>query len=278
MDVAQPGDTGAVTILRRAAAETGRVSPAVASVLSRRALDLTPRGDPGRGPLAAETLAYLVYAGKAAEAVRLITAGAGDLADPAAEAEARLRLAHLSMQYASADVIEQCRRALELPGVPAALRVQLLSFLSVGLDLFGDAERGAAGGRGRHRTGPGERRSGRTRWSRWCRGPCRRSPGGTGGKPSALPRQSAAGRHAVAGSAVRLWLPDAWQAMISIVVARLDEAFALIDAGMRAAQQDGISANIRVWSMLRCRALFCSGRLADAARRGRGHHRDGATT
>src|ERR1700733_5648118 len=33
---------------------------------------------------------------------------------------------------------------------------------------------------------------------------------------------------------------------------------------MKAAQRDGISANIRVWSMLRCRALFCAGRLADA--------------
>ena len=88
MDVAQPGDTDAIAILRRAAAETGRVSPAVASVLSRRALDLTPPGDPGRGPLTAETLAYLIYAGKAADAVALMTAAAGDFADPAAEAEA----------------------------------------------------------------------------------------------------------------------------------------------------------------------------------------------
>ena len=33
---------------------------------------------------------------------------------------------------------------------------------------------------------------------------------------------------------------------------------------MQAAQRDGISANIRVWSMLRFRALFSSGQLADA--------------
>jgi hypothetical protein len=114
--------------------------------LSRRALDLTPRGDPGRGPLIAETLAYLMYAGKAAEAVKLMTAGADDLTDSAAEAEARLSLAHLSMQYSSADMVEQYQRALELPDVPGLLRVQLLSFLSLGLDLFGDvsgAERAA---------------------------------------------------------------------------------------------------------------------------------------
>ena len=86
----------------------------------------------------------------------------------------------------------------------------------------------------------------------------------TGGWPLASPGESAARRHSVQGPAVRLWLPDAWEALIAIVVARLDEAFALIDAGMQAAQRDGISANIRVWSMLRCRALFCSGQLADA--------------
>jgi DNA-binding CsgD family transcriptional regulator len=63
---------------------------------------------------------------------------------------------------------------------------------------------------------------------------------------------------------VRLSLRDAWEPLIFIVVARLDEAFALIDAGMKAAQRDGISANIRVWSMMRFRALFCSGQLADA--------------
>jgi hypothetical protein len=139
MDVARPGDREAIAILRRAAAETGRVSPAVAVLLSRRALDLTPPGDPSRGPLTAETLSYLVYAGKAAEGVRLMTAAAGDFADPAAEAEARLSLAHLSMQYAPKDVVEQCRRALDLPDVPDGVRIHLLSFLSLGLDLFGDA-------------------------------------------------------------------------------------------------------------------------------------------
>ncbi|MGH3252647.1 MAG: ATP-binding protein, partial [Trebonia sp.] len=263
MDVARPGDAGAITILRRAAAETGRVSPMVASTLSRRALDLTSPGDPGRGPLTAETLAYLIDAGQAAEAVRLMTAAAGDLTDPAAEAGARLNLAHLSIQYAPADVVEQCQRALELPDVPEELRVRLLSFLSLGQDLFGDADAAEK--------------------SAWEATELARASGDPGNEVFTLvPRAAqavargdwrvaldlAAGptarRHSVPGPTVRLWLPDAWQALISIVVARLDEAFALIDAGMRAAQRTGISANIRVWSMLRCRALLCSGRLADA--------------
>jgi DNA-binding CsgD family transcriptional regulator len=65
------------------------------------------------------------------------------------------------------------------------------------------------------------------------------------------------------GDSVRR-LPDAWQALILVSVARLDEAFRVIEAGTRTAQQEGISANVRIWSMVRCRALFCAGRLPDA--------------
>jgi DNA-binding CsgD family transcriptional regulator len=263
MDVARPGDREAIAILRRAAAETGRVSPAVASVLSWRALDLTPPGDPSRGPLTAETLCYLVYAGKAADGVRLMTAAAGDFADPAAEAEARLRLAHLSMQYSPADVVEQCRRALDLPDVPDRVRIHLLSFLSLGLDLFGDAsaaEKSAQDAVEAAKTSEDHENEVFTLIPRAAQAL------GDGDWRLALDlaAESVARRRSVQGETVRLWLPDAWQALISISLGRLDEAFALIDAGMRAAQRDGVAANVRVWSMLRFRALFCSGRLADA--------------
>jgi DNA-binding CsgD family transcriptional regulator len=263
MDVAQPGDTEAITVLRRAAAETGLVCPTVASQLSRRALDLTPPGDPGRGPLTAETLAYLMHAGRAADAVKLMTTGARDLADPAAEAAARLSLAHLSMQYAPADLIEQCQRALELPGVPAALRIQLLSILSLGLDMTGDvpaAEKSASDAAETAWTSGDAANEVVTLVPRavqeLARGDWRQSLD--------LSRQAAARKNTLPGSTDRLFMPDSWQALICIAVARLDEAFALIDAGVQAAQRDGTSANLRVWSMLRCRALFGSGQLADA--------------
>jgi DNA-binding NarL/FixJ family response regulator len=263
MDVARPGDRAAIAILRRAAAETGRVSPAVAGVLSRRALGLTPPGDPSRSPLTAETLRYLVYAGRAADGVRLMTAAAGDFADPAAEAEARLSLAHLSMQYASADVVEQCRRALDLPDVPDRVRIHLLSFLSLGLDLFGDAsaaEKTVQDAVEAAKVSDDHENEVFTLIPRAARAL------GDGDWRLALDlaAESVARRHSVQGATVRLWLPDAWQALICVDLGRLDEAFALIDAGMQAAQRDGIAANIRVWSMLRFRALFCSGRLADA--------------
>jgi DNA-binding CsgD family transcriptional regulator len=264
MEAARPGDSDAVRLLRQAAADTGRVSPAVAGLLSGRALALTAPGEPGRGLLVAETIAYLVNAGQAAEALRLITAGAGDLTDPAAEAEARLALAIMSLQYAPADVAEQCRLALTRSGVPAALRVQLLSALSLGLDLGGEvaaaeasvveaAAVAAASGDSANELATLLPRSVHS----LARGDWRAAVD--------LGREAVARQYAMPRTAVRAWMPDAWQALILLAVARLDEAFALIDAGVRTAQQDGLSASVRVWSMVRCRALLAAGRLADAA-------------
>jgi hypothetical protein len=263
MAVAQPGDTASVTILRKAAAQTGRVSSAVAGQLSRRALDLMPPGDPGRGALVAETTGYLVQAGQAAEAVRLITASAGDLADPAAEAEARLSLAVILMQYAPADVVEQCRRALDLPGVPAALRVQLLSVLSFGLDILGDAAAAAGPAAAAAETA---RASGDPADEVITLVPRAVNALAVGDWRAAitLVSEAAARRHTVTGVALRLAHPEASKAMTLIAVGRLEEAFALTDSGMRAAQRDGIAANVRLWTMIRCRALYSAGRLADA--------------
>jgi DNA-binding NarL/FixJ family response regulator len=264
IDVARPGDTEAIAILRRAAGETGRVSPSVAAMLSQRALDLTPPGDPSRGMLVTETLAYLSFAGQAAEAVRLMTAGARDLADPAAEAGARLRLAILSNQYSPADSVEQCQRALELPGVPAMLRVQLQSNLSMALDLCGEV----AAARAAARTAEDMARAlgdpvgelitllpravealGRGDW--------RQAVG--------LISEATSGQRAMRDAvAVRHWRPAGWNAVILNRLARLDEALALIDAGVQDAQRDGISAHIRIWSMVRCQAMYSAGQLADA--------------
>ncbi len=263
VDVARAGDRKAIAILRRAAAETGPVSPAVASRLSRRALDLTPPGDPSRGPLAAETVCYLVYAGKAAEGVRLMAAVAGDFTDPAAEAEARLRLAHLSMQYSPGDVVEQCRRALDLPGVPARVRIHLLSFLSLGLDLFGDASAAEKAVQDAVEAAQASDDHGDEVFTLIPQA-TRALGDGDWRLALNLAAECVAGRRTAAGATVRLWLPDAWQALICLSLGRLDEAFALIDAGMQTAKGDGPAANIRVWSMLRFRALFCAGRLAEA--------------
>jgi DNA-binding CsgD family transcriptional regulator len=264
MEAARPGDRDAIRLLRQAAADTGRVSPAVASLLSGRALALTTPGDPGRGLLVAETIAYLVNAGQAAEALRLITSGAGDLIDPAAEAEARLALAILSLQYAPADVAEQCRLALKRSGVPVGLRVQLLSTLSLGLDLGGDvaaAEASATEAAVLARASGDSANELATLLPRSVHSLAR----GDWRAAVDLIGDAVAHQHDTPRTSVRIWPPDAWQALILLAGARLDEAFALIEAGVRTAQRDGLSASVRIWSMVRCRALLSAGRLGDAA-------------
>ena len=259
MDIAEPGDVASASLLRRAAAQIGQASPAVAAPLSRRALDLMPRGGPGRGEAVVETIDLLVQAGRAAEAARLLTASESDLADPVAEAQARLGIGMLMAQYSPAAVAEQCQAALRLPGVPPALRVQLLSLLACGLDISGEAAAAA--------------------------GPVADAitEAAASGDPAAeivtfVPRALLAfaqgdwrGAIGLAGEAarrqheareLRMWLPETWKSLLLISELRLDEAHAIIEAGTREAEN--VSRNIRVWSMLRCRARLAAGQLADA--------------
>jgi DNA-binding NarL/FixJ family response regulator len=259
MEVAEPGDVASVGLLRRAAAQIGPVSPAVAAPLSRRALDLTPRGGPGRAEAVVQTIDLLVQAGRAAEAAKLLTASDSDLADPVAEARARLGIGMLMTQYAPAAVAEQCQLALRRPDVPPALRVQLLSLLACSLDISGEAAAAA--------------------------GPVAEAmaEAAASGDPAAeivtfVPRALLAfaqgdwqGAIGLAGEAarrqheateLRMWLPETWKSLLLISQLRLPEAHAIIEAGTREAEN--AARNIRIWSMLRCRARLSAGQLTDA--------------
>ena len=259
MDIAEPGDVASASLLRRAAAQIGQTSPAVAAPLSRRALDLMPHGGPGRGEAVVQAIDLLVQAGRAAEAARLLTASESDLADPVAEAQARLGIGMLMAQYAPAAVAEQCQAALRLPDVPPALRVQLLSLLACGLDISGEADAAA---------GPVAEAIAEATAS---------------GDPAAeivtfVPRALLAfaqgdwrGAIGLAGEAarrqheakdLRMWLPETWKSLLLISELRLEEAHTIIEAGTREAEN--VARNIRVWSMLRCRARLAAGQLADA--------------
>ena len=200
MDVAKPGDSEAIAILRRAAAETGRVSPTVASLLSRRALDLTPPGDPGRGPLTAETLAYLIYAGKAAEGGQADDRRRGrphrSGGRGRGQAQPR-RTCRCSTRRPTSSSSASARSTC--PTCPTELRIHLLSFLSLGLDLFGDASAAEKTARDAAAAAQGERRSRQTRCSRWSRGPRRRSARGLAAGPRPRRRSAVARRHSVQG-------------------------------------------------------------------------------
>jgi DNA-binding CsgD family transcriptional regulator/energy-coupling factor transporter ATP-binding protein EcfA2 len=259
MDIAEPGDVASADLLRRAAAQIGPTFPAVAAPLSRRALDLMPRGGPGRGEAVVETIDLLVQAGRAAEAARLLAASESDLADPVAEALARLGIGMLMAQYAPAAVAEQCQAALRLPDVPPTLRVQLLSLLACGLDISGKAD--AAAGPVAHAIAEAAA-SGDPAAEIITFVPRALLAFAQGDWREAIDLAGEAARRQHEAKDLRMWIPETWKSLLLISELRLEEAHAIIEAGTREAEN--VFRNIRVWSMLRCRARLAAGQLADA--------------
>ena len=259
MDIAEPGDVASASQLRRAAAQIGQTSPAVAAPLSRRALDLMPRGGPGRGEAVVEAIDLLVQAGRAAEAARLLSSSESDLADPVAEAQARLGIGMLMAQYAPAAVAEQCHAALRLPGVPPALRIQLLSLLACSLDISGeaDAAAGPVADAIAEATASGDPAAEIVTFV-----PRALLSFAQGDWRGAIGLAGEAARRQHEAEELRMWLPETWKSLLLISELRLEEANAIIEAGTREAEN--ICRNIRVWSMLRCRARLAAGQLADA--------------
>jgi DNA-binding NarL/FixJ family response regulator len=262
LDVAAPGDLTVIGLLRRASAEIGRISPAVAAPLSRRALDLTPDGDPSREAQVLETIDMLVLAGQAGEASRLLSASAQRLIKPELEARARLGLAMALMHYSPLDAIEQCRIGLRLGALPPELRMYLGSILSCGLDIAGDIP-GAAEALG-HARADSQEAGAAGDWSVLIPQSLAAVPRGCWQdaldySSEAVRRQGMPGR-----MDVRIWRPEAWRATVLLSLGRPAEAMRLIEAGERLAQAEGVPGKARVWMMLRARALLDLGRIADA--------------
>jgi DNA-binding NarL/FixJ family response regulator len=259
MDAAEPGDVASADLLRRAATQIGRVSPAVAAPLSLRALDLMPRGGPGRGEAVVQAIDLLVQAGRAAEAAKLLTASESDLGDPVAEARARLGIGMLMVQYAPAAVAEQCQAALRLPDVPPSLRVQLLSLLACGLDISGKAD--AASGPVAEAIAEAAA-SGDPAAEIVTFVPRALLAFAQGDWRGAIDLAGEAARRRPEARGLRRWLPETWRSLLLISELRLAEAHAIIEVGTR--EDENVPRNIRVWSMLRCRARLAAGQLADA--------------
>jgi DNA-binding CsgD family transcriptional regulator len=113
---AQPGDSEAIDVLFAAAKSLGTSDPAAAADLAMRALQLTPREDPRRGPLVAEVAILLHAAGRLDEATSFARTALTPLLPPAQESEVLFGIA--GMFSLSADMrADAGRRALALPGL-----------------------------------------------------------------------------------------------------------------------------------------------------------------
>jgi len=262
--VAEVGDRGSIQILRRASREIARTSPSVAAPLSARALELTPHDDPLFSEAAVETIGLLVEANQATDATRLMSEVAR-IPEFAAvsEAQARLSIVPLMMQYGAAEAVNQCSEALRLSPVPAALRVQMFSFMSASLDLMGEgaAAAEAAGNAVSEAATTGDPAAAVVTLLpqalvAFADGDWRRA--------LELADEADRGQRIAAGYAPHLWLFDAWKCVLLLALGKVEQAAPLIELGSRKALGDGITANVRIWSMLRCRALLDQGNLGDA--------------
>jgi DNA-binding CsgD family transcriptional regulator len=262
MEVAGPGDRAATELLQRAAAEIGQVSPSVAVPLIMRSLSLTSPDDPEYTGRFLAGLAMLVTAGQAAEAIKLLdersaTGRIGDLA----MAHARLSVVPLLMQYSATDAVRQCREALQLAGISGELRIQAYSLMANSLDVLGAPDEAAEAARAcvaatNGRDDPAVRVV--------VLLPQAVAAYAAGDWRGALQYADRASKLVAEGYEPHMWLVDAWRSLILIGLGQTDAATPVIDAGSKRALRTGVMADVRIWSMVRCREFLSRGALADA--------------
>ncbi|HEY1715193.1 MAG TPA: AAA family ATPase [Solirubrobacteraceae bacterium] len=262
MEVARPGDRAATQMLERGATEIGQVSPSVAVPLILRSLALTSPGDPAYVGRFLASLAMLVTAGQAAQALKLLDEqsairGIGDVA----MAQARLSVVPLLMQYSATDAVRQCRAALQLPGISGELRIHAYSLMANSLDVLGapaeaaDAVRAAVDAMG-GRDDPALRLG--------VLLPQAVAAYAAGDWHGALRYADTATQLVTKGYEPHRWLVEAWRSLILIGVGQTDTATLVIDAGSERALRNGVMGDVRIWSMVRSREFLSRGALSDA--------------
>src|SRR3984885_8465058 len=259
---AVPGDEVAITTLMKASDVLASTDPGQGADLARRALDLTTEAHPLRGPLVARAAILLSAAGRSEEAKAFADSALRQALPARQEAEVRLSIA--SLFSISPEVrAESCRRALDLPGLPADLRARLLVqlFYSLVVAVRTDqAERLLPEVRQAvEQTGDSAARfilelgQSALQYTRGYFG-------------TALILADAALRSgAELGEDHRLWLARDFRSRILTVTDRTDEALAAATEGIRAAQQARQGRALHLFENNRGRQLLQAGNLADAA-------------
>jgi DNA-binding CsgD family transcriptional regulator len=133
---AEVGDQAAIAALRQAAQSVANSDPSAASDLSKRALELQPPQDPGRGLLVTETIVLLNRATRYEEAQRLASTTLSAALTPEEEAKIRLRLPTVTTDTTTRH-IEENRRALQLPQLSDVTQARHQAWLAYNLAMFG---------------------------------------------------------------------------------------------------------------------------------------------
>ena len=259
---AQPGDSVAIETILKAAQVLRNSDPGGAAELAARALELTPRRHPLRGPLVACRAVCLFAAGRADEAKRFADSALRQVLPP--EEQARVRYSVSSMFDLSPVVrAENARAGLALPSLPAELRAALSASLYHSLSVAGYAEE-ALEVRGRARRAA-ERSADPASWLRF-------------GVPEAgVLYQSlefergletvtdAVGRDHRGQEDARGRLGHILRSWTLAALDRFDEALQGLDEEIIAAQQDRQNWALRVFETTKGRLALQMGDLAEAA-------------
>ena len=261
LQTATHGDRAGIALLRRAAAEIGLRSPALAAQLSTRAFELVRPDDDDRGTMLTETVTYLVLADHAPDAAELFARSAPAL-DRTAGAEVLRLIAEAILPADAGRAAALCREALAHDQLPAGLRARLYAVLSGALGIVGhpaEARRAADDAMAEARAGVDPRSGSAALVAKAVADFqfCHWTAGLRAADDAIRLRNEAPG-------ARQLSMPDAWKAMMLDATGRLAEAWRLSEDGARLAQADGQLANARVWAMLRARIHLRAGRLDEA--------------
>ena len=258
---AEPGDDVAIETALKAARFLGASDPVAAAELAARALDLTPRRHPLRGPLVAQRVVSLFAAGLAEEG-RQFADSALRQALPAEE-EARVRASVAGMFDLSPEVrAENARAGLALPGLPADLRAELWAALYHSLSVGRRAEA--------LEVESSAREAAYAASSEVCRFSFELPQSGLAYQLLDFGRSLeillAAERRDLGGRGdAQARLAHVLRCWILVAADRYEDALQAIDAGVAAAQRDRQNWALRVFETTRGRQMLQMGKFADAA-------------
>jgi DNA-binding CsgD family transcriptional regulator len=258
---ARPGDSEAIDVLFAAAKSLGTSDPTTAADLAMRALELTPRDDPRRGPLVAEVAILLHAAGRLDEATSFARTALTPLLPPAQESQVLFSIA--GMFSLSADMrADAGRRALALPGLSRQDRARhnarlvhnvlaggrrteaqrLLAQVSEEITQDGDEPTVFSLG--------------------LATGGLRYEEGRFAESLEKIERAVRAGP--VEGEDARARIAQQWRTEVLATVDRFDEAVALASDGLESARRESQAWAIHLWEQWRGRQHYQLGEYSDA--------------
>lgn len=257
---AEPGDQAAIAALRDAAQSLAYSDPSAASDLSRRALELQPPQDAGRGPLVTETIVLLNRATRYEEAERLASTTLSSSLAPEEEAEILLRL-RTPITDSTVRHIEDNRHALQLPHLSDVTRARHRAWLAYNLTMSGlpghDSSAAEEAASAAAATGDLESRilSGVTRACLDC---------ANGYPDRALRRVEELQALAPAGDMTAHNLAACHLANLLAVAGRLDDAATVVANGTDRAQQEHDGMALHIWGLTAGVVEAAAGRLTAA--------------